>query len=432
MNKKLFSALSVVMVTALIISACQGLTEGNSGDLKASGLVAAREYKVASELGGRVSEIFAVEGSSVKAGDVLFRLDDSLLQAQSNQAQAAVQTAEAALANAQAQYNLIYTAALAQEQQLRNNAWSAPEDSSEFEQPVWYFERDELLAAAQTEVDAARTALETEKSNLEKTLSNAANGEFIAAEKRLANAQAAFLIAEDVLDQAKAAKDNEDLENFAQIQYDAAKAELDSAQSDYDRLLSSQAAADVLEARARVRVAQARYDRALDRLNALRTGSQSLQVMAAQAAVQTAEAALEQAKRAQETLSIQLAKVEVTAPADGVVTTLNLEIGEIVSPGGVVLTIGQLEEVKLTVYVPETEYGRISLGHTVTITTDSFPGETFTGTVTRIADKAEFTPRNVQTEEGRRSTVYAIELTVPNPDLKLKPGMPADVTFETP
>jgi hypothetical protein len=60
---------------------------------------------------------------------------------------------------------------------------------------------------------------------------------------------------------------------------------------------------------------------------------------------------------------------------------------------------------------------------------DSFSGETFEATVIRIADQAEFTPRNVQTEEGRKTTVFAVELSVANPEGKLKPGMPADVDF---
>jgi multidrug resistance efflux pump len=93
------------------------------------------------------------------------------------------------------------------------------------------------------------------------------------------------------------------------------------------------------------------------------------------------------------------------------------------------LTIGQLQEVNLTVYIPETEYGKVKLGDQVSITVDSFPGETFIGNVVYISDQAEFTPRNVQTIEGRKTTVYAVKLSVPNPDLELKPGMPADVTF---
>ncbi len=63
------------------------------------------------------------------------------------------------------------------------------------------------------------------------------------------------------------------------------------------------------------------------------------------------------------------------------------------------------------------------------MTVDSFLGEVFEANVIRIADQAEFTPRNVQTEEGRKSTVFAVELMVDNPQGKLKPGMPADVKF---
>ena len=63
------------------------------------------------------------------------------------------------------------------------------------------------------------------------------------------------------------------------------------------------------------------------------------------------------------------------------------------------------------------------------VTVDSFPGQVFQGTVQHIADRAEFTPRNVQTPAGRRTTVFAVKLAVDNPEGKLKPGMPADVVF---
>jgi hypothetical protein len=83
----------------------------------------------------------------------------------------------------------------------------------------------------------------------------------------------------------------------------------------------------------------------------------------------------------------------------------------------------------LTVYLPEDSYGKVKLGQAAQVAVDSYAGVTFSASVVRIADQAEFTPRNVQTVEGRRTTVYAIKLDVPNPDGKLKPGMPADVTF---
>jgi len=89
--------------------------------------------------------------------------------------------------------------------------------------------------------------------------------------------------------------------------------------------------------------------------------------------------------------------------------------------------VGDLRRLTLTVYVPEDQYGQVYLGQEYPVSVDSFPGQTFTGVVTRIADQAEFTPRNVQTVSGRKSTVYAVRLSLTNPDLSLKPGMPADV-----
>jgi membrane fusion protein YbhG len=83
----------------------------------------------------------------------------------------------------------------------------------------------------------------------------------------------------------------------------------------------------------------------------------------------------------------------------------------------------------ITVYIPEDRYGAINLGETAQVKVDSFPGEAFTAKVSYIADQAEFTPRNVQTSEGRRSTVFAIKLSIGNSGGELKPGMPADVTF---
>jgi len=83
-----------------------------------------------------------------------------------------------------------------------------------------------------------------------------------------------------------------------------------------------------------------------------------------------------------------------------------------------------------TVYLPETAYGRVRLGDSVAVYVDSWPERTFTGTVTYISPQAEFTPANVQTPDERARLVYAVEITLPNDDLALKPGMIADAVFE--
>ena len=91
--------------------------------------------------------------------------------------------------------------------------------------------------------------------------------------------------------------------------------------------------------------------------------------------------------------------------------------------------MANLDELTITVYVPEDRYGEISLGQDATVTVDSFPNETFAAKITSISDQAEFTPRNVQTVQGRSATVYAVKLKVSDLDGKLKLGMPADVVF---
>jgi len=444
MNKH-FRSITLILVLTVLLSACQGVSLNSNGtEIEASGTISAKQVKVAPELGGKVAEVMVEEGGSVEAGDTLFRLDDALLLVQRVQASAAVSAAEAAVDTARAglesariQNDLTLNAARLQDQQNRATAWQAPLPE-EFSLPVWYYDKAEAVSAAKAEVADARSALDAEQANLQRLLESAAHKDFSDTERRMGKAQATFLIAQQILDRAKAqtAENEASLESYAQKQFDAARDELNALLSTYNRMLTTQAATDILEARGRVAVASARYETALDRLDQMFTGDQSLQVKAAEAGVAQAEAALAQAEAARvqaqsavEAIDTQLAKIAVKAPESGVVLARNVEPGEVVSPGSTVMVIGQLAEVMLTVYIPETRYGRVALGDKANITVDSFPGQTFTGTVIHISDQAEFTPRNVQTIEGRSATVYAIKLSVPNSDLKLKPGMPATVVF---
>ncbi len=176
-------------------------------------------------------------------------------------------------------------------------------------------------------------------------------------------------------------------------------------------------------------VAQQRYDAAAARLKNLQTGLDSPPVVTASRALDQAKAAAAQADANLALLDTQVAKLSVMAPMDGVILTRNVEPGEFLQPGAIAFSLGQLSDMTITVYVPEDRYGEISLGQKATVKVDSWPGETFTGEVVHIADQAEFTPRNVQTVEGRSTTVYAIKLSVSDPQGRLKIGMPADVVF---
>jgi multidrug resistance efflux pump len=105
-------------------------------------------------------------------------------------------------------------------------------------------------------------------------------------------------------------------------------------------------------------------------------------------------------------------------------------VGELAAPGIALITLADLDQVTLTVYVPENRLGYIQIGQAVEVAVDSFPDRVFVGRVTRIANEAEFTPRNVQTEEERVNMVFAVEVSIPNPDHALKPGMPADAVIQ--
>ncbi|HEU4744679.1 MAG TPA: efflux RND transporter periplasmic adaptor subunit, partial [Anaerolineales bacterium] len=150
----------------------------------------------------------------------------------------------------------------------------------------------------------------------------------------------------------------------------------------------------------------------------------------AQAAVDQAQKVVQQAQANLDLLDAQLAKLVIYAPLDGEILTRNVEPGEFVQPGAVTFAMADLNNMTITVYVPEDRYGQISLGQAAQVRVDSFPNETFRAEVIHIADQAEFTPRNVQTVEGRSSTVYAIKLKVTDSEGKLKIGMPADVIFK--
>ncbi len=435
----------VVLIILSIIGyyAYQSRNTTDSGQLNASGTIESVTVNVAPELAGKVVEVLAEEGQSVQSGDPLLRLDDSLLQSEKQSAQsaldsasAAVRTAEVALESAQLQYDLTLSNSLAQESQTRIAIWDQSKPA-EFDQPIWYFSKRERIKAAQSEVDAKSLALEEVVERLADISDRAGSAQFLEIEANLVQVRLAFQNAQDVFDGTSGASDGQDLRDAAQIMLDEAEIDLQDAQKDYDDALTTEGAADVLESRADVVIAQEAYDLAVDNLRALQTGAESLQVQAAAKAVEQATAALEQAKTnvasAQarlNTIETQLEKITVYAPMDGIVLTRNVEPGEFVQPGAVAFAMANLDELTITVYVPEDQYGNISLGQSATITADSFPGESFDAVVIHIADQAEFTPRNVQTVEGRSSTVYAIKLKVTDSEGKLKIGMPADVVFK--
>jgi len=146
------------------------------------------------------------------------------------------------------------------------------------------------------------------------------------------------------------------------------------------------------------------------------------QTASAEHAVAAAEAAVRRA-------SILLSECLVQSPIDGVVLHRNYEPGELALSGARLVTLVDLRDARATFYLPNAELAAAAPARPVQLRADAWPGQTFPGTILRVAAEAEFTPRNVQTREDRDRLVYAVEVAIPNADERLRPGMPVDVAI---
>jgi HlyD family secretion protein len=142
--------------------------------------------------------------------------------------------------------------------------------------------------------------------------------------------------------------------------------------------------------------------------------------------IDQARAQLDQARQALALAETRLGYAALASPLTGVVLSENVESGEFVQAGTPVVTVGDLERPWLRAYVNETDLGRVKVGQPVRVTTDSYPDKHYDGRISFIASEAEFTPKNVQTPKERVKLVYRVKIDIPNPNMELKPGMPAD------
>lgn len=478
--------------------------------LSGSGTIEAEEVLITSEVSGRVKTLLVDEGQEVTESQTLAQLDAALLQAQHDQATAAVKIAEANLAllqagsrkedidvaqgqvdqaqaaregAAQAYENAVK--ALKNPQQLDAQviqARAARDAAQRALEQIQAGSRKEDIAAAEAALSQAQTNLQATKDRLAATKSQAESAVEQAA-NNLRNAQDAYSRvywqnreleklpgdlpqanrdaeeaalravqnAEQALSQAQVALVNarqaestgaaaaedqvktaaatlEKLRNGATPEsLAAARTALENAQKVLDQTLAirndpQQLQAAVDNARAQVDSVTAQLSQAQSRLELAHAGARPEQL-------QAAEAQLAQAQANQRQIEVQLAKTTLAAPRAGLILSRPIHEGEQASPGTVLMTIGSLDTVRLTLYIAEPDIGRVRQGQQVNVTVDSFPDKVFVGTVTFIAQEAEFTPRNVQTKDERTTTVFAVRVELDNPEHALKPGMPADAVI---
>ncbi|HSQ59118.1 MAG TPA: HlyD family efflux transporter periplasmic adaptor subunit, partial [Acidobacteriota bacterium] len=212
---------------------------------------------------------------------------------------------------------------------------------------------------------------------------------------------------------------------------EAARRRHEDAQRDLERTVKLRAGGAVSEeaadkARVALDLAASALAQAEDQWSILSTGPRREKIDAARAQV-------EQARAAVRALDALLQNMTVRAPFDGVVTVRHREPGEIIPAGSPVLSVLNREDRWVRIYVPETRIAAVRLGLRAEITTDTYRGKRYGGTVSHIASQAEFTPKTVQTQEERVKLVYAVKVRVEaDSTYDLKPGMPADVRLALP
>jgi HlyD family secretion protein len=365
----------------------------SSGALNGSGTVETTVLSIAPEMPGKVLEVDFQEGDVVKAGAVLIHLNDSTLRIQRTIAAANLETTKLSL------------------QQLAS--------------PMVITNLQKTIAQDKQAIADAQQALDTQKYFINNT-------------DAIQSARSNLYLAEVALDKAQAAYDkvkyNNNLDASAKA---AAYQKVYVLIQAYDNALATvnlwtgvpnQEQVDLKTATLALANARLAEDQTLlDALNGgpvpdNATGAGIVKLQQARINVQVAQANLD-------LLNDQIGKMTITAPVDGVVMTRSVDPGNVVNPGTELLSLARLNDLTITVYLPEESYGKIKLGQTANVAVDSFPGETFNAAVVYISEQPEFIPRTAQTVSGSKSTVFAIKLQVQDPNGKLKPGMPADVTF---
>ncbi len=360
----------------------------NTNTLSLSGNLELTQVDISFKVPGKLIQLNVDEGYFVKKGQVIARIDRDQVDSQRARD-------EASLHNSQSQYDQMETSVQWQRRTL---------------------ESEVALRTAELRASQARLAALVAGSRPQEIQESRA----AVADARAQHdqAQADWVRAQDLFK-------NDDI---SKQQYDQYRMRLDSTaavlrQSD-ERLalvVEGPRKEDIDAARADVVRAQAAVEAAENNRIELKRREQD--VLAHRADVNRA--------RAQVAITdTQINDTVVTAPIDGVVLVKSAEVGEVLAAGTTVVTIGDIDHPWLRAYVNETDLGRVKYGQPATLTTDSFPGKSYPGRISFIASEAEFTPKQIQTNEERVKLVYRIKIDADNRSHDLKSNMPVDAEIQ--
>jgi HlyD family secretion protein len=261
-----------------------------------------------------------------------------------------------------------------------------------------------------------------------------AKAQLAAAQETLETLQAAVSNASTVAQNASGASQNV---NAARSQVDVLKAQEDLARVDLARTEElvksgtlSQAALDEARSKDLALLNQIAGQNDLESMNKNQAGALRASGAGAKSQVAAARDTVTDDKAGVARADIAVTECKLLAPRNAMVVTRNLEPGEAVQAGTNVLALTDVTEARTRFYLPNAELAAAAPGRKARVVADAYPGQTFEGTIFYVSPRSEFTPRNVQTREDRERLVYAVEVRIPNADMRLRSGMPVEVAIE--
>lgn len=385
MKKKVI--IPVVVIAGLGITGAivfQDMEQTDPNTLMVSGNIELTEVNIAFKTAGKLVERAVDEGDPAKAGMVIARLDrDQLLRQREREV--------AGLALAEAQLKQSETAVQWQRATLDADIEQRRADRSAMEAKL----RELKNGSRPQEIQEAKAMVEVAQSEYDRAKNDWERGQTLHKNDDISTSQfdqyrMRFESAQATLKQAK--------ERAALVLAGPRKEVIDAAAAQLERASAS------------LRVGEA---------NKLELARKEEEVKARRADIERARAQIA-------FIDSQLADTVAYSPVDGVVLVKSADVGEILAPGTTVVTVGDIDHPWLRAYVSERDLGKVKLGSKVKVTTDSFPGKAYWGRISFISSQAEFTPKQIQTNEERVKLVYRIKIDVANPQHELKSNMPAD------
>jgi len=361
-----------------------GQREVREKELFYSGTIEATEADLSFQVSGRVTRVFVNEGQTAHEGQILAEIDKAEFQSRFEQAKANYEFSDRNYSKATLAFEL--------------SKKILPLDVERAESGVLAIKAkvDELKTGfRKQEIEQARLGLLALKASLEES------------EKNRQRYEALFkkgIVSEKEYD-------------LALLKYETTLKEFERGKEQVNLLEEGFREEDIRSIQAQLAEKEAFLNQARGNLKQIELRQREME--AAMAQVQAAEATLKLAQT-------QLQYTEIKAPFKGIVTMRNIEPGEVVMPSRIVITVADLSVIDLKIFVPETEIGQVKPDQKVEVKVDSFPEKSFWGKVAYISPQAEFTPKIIQTHKERVKLVYLVKVAVPNPDLELKSGMPAD------